>query len=636
MRLFGAIVNSLVKNGGNFAGGFVGVPIAGDIVVDAWDNWQNEADERERKAELESDARRRIDEAVAEAVAAVQRQAPQLLPSQSEAIVQYLSQVPAAIRRGLRRPADETGTTVPAALALRSASDLLAFLPPKLPRFKPGDQPMPQGDLELVELLGQGGFGEVWKARHLDRPKQPPVALKFCLDPGAARSLERERDLLDHVSSAGKHEGIVQLLYAHLRANPPCLEYEFLEGGDLAGVFAELHANGMPSPKLVAKLILKLARIVAFAHGQSPAIVHRDLKPANVLVRRREGKLSFKIADFGIGGLAANEAIHKLNTGQTKAADRQHDTMLGAYTPLYASPEQMRGDPADPRDDVHALGIISFQAQTGQLTLMTLPSDWRDNLSDAKMPAALLDLLARCIGKQARRPADAGDLANRLASALAAATGTAATGPGATALPGSYSVKQAGVQMRLITPGQFLMGSPADEPGRFPNETLHRVVLTKPYYLAAYPVTRGQFRRFVEAKKYLTEAERAHGAYGWTGKEWKQNVQFNWRNPGFKQDDDHPVVCVSHNDAVAYCEWLSRLTGETYGLPTEAHWEYAYRGRSRSSGGVEITTDPYYFGKAITPKLANFADSKIGGTTKVVAYLPNGFGLYDIHGNVWE
>ncbi len=190
--------------------------------------------------------------------------------------------------------------------------------------------------------------------------------------------------------------------------------------------------------------------------------------------------------------------------------------------------------------------------------------------------------------------------------------------------------------MRLIAPGGFMMGSPAGEEGRFDNEALHKVVLTKPYYLAAHPVTRGQFRRFVEAEHYATEAERSDGAYGWTGKEWKQDAKFNWKNPGFKQDDDHPVVCVSHKDAVAYCEWLSRLTGETYGLPTEAQWEYACRGRIRSSGGVEITTDPYHFGKVITPKLANFDDSKIGGTTKVGAYAVNGFGLCDMHGNVWE
>jgi len=642
MSLFGAIVKSFVKNAGNFAGGLVGFPIAGNIVVDAWDTWHKEADERQRKAELEKYARQRMDEAVAEALAAVQREAPLLAPDMRAALVQYLAQVPASIRRSLRRPADHTGTTVPAGLALRSSNDLLQFLPPKLPGFKPGDKPLTNSDLELVELLGQGGFGEVWKARHLDRPKLPPVALKFCLDAAAARSLERERDLLDHVASAGKHHGIVQLLYSHLRADPPCLEYECVEGGDLTCVFAELHAQGLPSAELVAKVILNLAKIVAFAHGQSPAIVHRDLKPANILVQRRDGKLAFKIADFGIGGLSAKESLHKLHTGQTKLSERKHETVLGAYTPLYASPEQMGGDPPDPRDDVHALGIIWFQLQTGRLTLMSLPSDWRDDLVAAKMSGPLLDLLASCIARKDRRPAHAGDLAKRLETALGGGGNREApkrpevTSSGtATILPGSYTIAEVGITMRLIHPRRFWMGSPAGEEGHVKDETLHEVVHTKPYYLAAHPVTRRQFRKFIEAGGYRTEADREGGDYGWTGEELEQNPKFNWENPGFKQDDDHPVVCVSHNDALAFCAWVSEATGQTYGLPTEAQWEYACRGRALSSGGVEITGDAYHFGKAITPKDANY-ENKVGGTSKVGSYACNGFGLFDMHGNVCE
>jgi len=170
--------------------------------------------------------------------------------------------------------------------------------------------------------------------------------------------------------------------------------------------------------KLVAKVILHLAKIVAFAHGQNPAIVHRDLKPANILVRRQDGKLSFKITDFGIGGLWAKEALHKLHTGQTKPVERKHETILGAYTPLYASPEQMGGERPDPRDDVHALGIIWFQLQTRQLALMSMPNDWREDLVAAKMPGPLLDLLASCIGRKERRPRDGGELSERLEAAL--------------------------------------------------------------------------------------------------------------------------------------------------------------------------------------------------------------------------
>ena len=364
MSLFVAIVKSFVKNVGNFASGYVGVPIVGDIVIDLWDNWQKETDER-TQAELESYARKRMEEAVAEALAAVEHEAPHLLPADREAIVQYLSQVPPSIRRSLRRPPTTPAPPFPPGFRCARSGTCCRFCRRTSPRFKPGDRPLPDGDLELIELLGRGGFGEVWKARHIDRPRLPPVALKFCLDAGAARSLERERDLLDHVTSAGKHDGIVQLLYTHLRANPPCLEYECVEGGDLTGVLHDLHANGLPPELEVAKIVLDLARIVAFAHGQSPAIVHRDLKPANILVRRRTVSWPSRSPTSVSAGWRRRKRSVSGITVRRRPPIASTTRCSAHYTPLYASLEQMRGDQPDPRDDVHALGIIWFQLQTG-------------------------------------------------------------------------------------------------------------------------------------------------------------------------------------------------------------------------------------------------------------------------------
>lgn len=114
--------------------------------------------------------------------------------------------------------------------------------------------------------------------------------------------------------------------------------------------------------------------------------------------------------------------------------------------------------------------------------------------------------------------------------------------------------------------------------------------------------------------------------YVWTGSDWKQDEIKSWRDPGFAQTNRHPVVGVSWRDAVAYSEWLGRQTGKSYRLPSEAEWEYACRAG---------TTTRYAFGDAITPKEANYSES-IGKTTKVGAYPPNAWGLYDMHGNVWE
>ena len=160
-----------------------------------------------------------------------------------------------------------------------------------------------------------------------------------------------------------------------------------------------------------------------------------------------------------------------------------------------------------------------------------------------------------------------------------------------------------GIKLTLIPSGEFMMGSSESEEATaaFFNKTYgvdllnadsfkhehpsHRVRITKPFYLGAYHVTRGQFRQFVTDAGYKTDAEKGEkpGAYGWDPdkKAFGFNEKYSWRNAGFEQTDEHPVVNVSWNDAVAFSGWLSKKENKTYRLPTEAEWEYACRPERR-------------------------------------------------------
>ena len=188
------------------------------------------------------------------------------------------------------------------------------------------------------------------------------------------------------------------------------------------------------------------------------------------------------------------------------------------------------------------------------------------------------------------------------------------------------------MKLVVIPPGSFLMGSPEQEPGREAVEgPRHEVVLTRPCYMGVYEVTVGQFKAFVKDRDYQTDAEKSGGAYRLLpdGSRWEKDPKVNWKNPGFEQTDDHPVVCISWNDARAFCTWLSEKEGETYAMPTEAQWEYGCRAGTQTA---------FSFG-ADAGKLAQYGWYSPNADRKahpVGQLQPNAWGLYDIHGNAGE
>jgi formylglycine-generating enzyme required for sulfatase activity len=176
-----------------------------------------------------------------------------------------------------------------------------------------------------------------------------------------------------------------------------------------------------------------------------------------------------------------------------------------------------------------------------------------------------------------------------------------------------------------VPAGCYQMGDTFGD-GYFNEKPAHEVCLDT-FAIGVFSVTRGEFARFVAATGYRTEAEQSDGCYTHTGTSWKKDPSASWRAPGFPQEDNHPAVCVSWHDATAYAEWRSRTTGKRFRLPTEAEWEYAAR-----SGGK----DELYAGGNDADSVAWHAANANMRTHAVGGKRPNGLGLHDMSGNVWQ
>jgi formylglycine-generating enzyme required for sulfatase activity len=135
-------------------------------------------------------------------------------------------------------------------------------------------------------------------------------------------------------------------------------------------------------------------------------------------------------------------------------------------------------------------------------------------------------------------------------------------------------------EMVYLPGGAFTMGDSGKK--GFKNEDPEHEVTLDAFAIGRYPVTVSEFRQFIEATDYKTDAEQQGGARIFDGKQWVDKSDANWSTPYLSQTDNHPVICVSWNDAVAYCEWLSEQTGEEYELLSEAQWEYACRASSKT------------------------------------------------------
>ena len=551
---------------------------------------------------------------------------------------------------------------------------------------------------EIEGLIGGGGFGLVYRARHTHLNTVVAIKELFPRDivvrqgkvvhpvseadaPIYQKVLSSFRKEGRNLASLGSCPSIVQCSDYFEENGTGYLVMEYIEGRSLRSIVRSYRESGKTFSEVsLISLLNELLKGLKEVHKAD--IQHMDIKPENIYVREIEGadELSNPVLlDFGAS---------RSQTGHSTGSS----LLLG--TAPYAPIEQMheRGN-MGPWADIYALGITLYELmfKASEIPGCTerisdMYSSGIDPLQSAKSRGAgqysdrLLRLVDKCIEiKTKYRPQNVEEVENLLTerpslkpestpktsrekSKTNKAVGLigsiiivtiliaivsyqyihipqpqgeqgsteplikepeskAQSAPQSQDNQRSANAYQTGKifrdcatcpEMVVVPAGKFMMGSPEEETGRNDDEGPQRKVsIPKPFAVGKYEVTVGQFAEFIKGTKY----EMSNCSYP---------QDRSWRNPGFKQTNNHPVVCVNWDDASTYAHWLSKKTKHEYRLLTEAEWEYAVRAG---------TTTAYHFSRVI---LGDYAQYNGDGTVAVGSFPANAFGLYDMHGNIME
>ncbi|MBP3958146.1 SUMF1/EgtB/PvdO family nonheme iron enzyme [Gemmata sp. G18] len=566
-------------------------------------------------------------------------------------------------RPGPRCPARDPSSGAPAALAaavgrVLGAPPAPADVPPEIPGYR------------VMERLGQGGMGTVFKAVHVRLGKV--VALKVirgARDAAAVARFDREMRAVGRLD----HPNIVRASDAGEANGVHFLVMEYVPGETLAQVVRSGGPMGLDRARAA---ITQLAAGLAVAHAAG--IVHRDVKPSNAILTP-DGTV--KLLDLGLAALP-DAAPERTSTegAELTAVDGSSLTRTGRAmgTRDYMAPEQATAPGAvDARADVYGLGATLWFLLTGTppprhgLPHGSLPGAlsrevWHQFLANdpgARLPSArsVTVRLFRPVPRRRKVIRVVGVLVTTL---VAGAAGMAlraphhpetsppvpAPAPAIGRLPFDAGTAKrlqdvwadhSQVPVRLAN--QHGMNFVLIPPGELGLTAECRTTITRPYYLATTETTIGLYRRFVDATGHRTAAEvDEKGGYfldfaAPAGKKFQRGPQFNWRTPGHPEATDrYPVVHLSWDDAVAFCEWLSRTDGRRYRLPTEAEWVWAARCGNESEVGEPVLrakpfdapwqVDEWTRANAGTPP----APKAVGGRGA------NVWGVHDILGNVRE
>ncbi|MGD1713995.1 SUMF1/EgtB/PvdO family nonheme iron enzyme [Dapis sp. BLCC M172] len=497
-----------------------------------------------------------------------------------------------------------------------------------------------------LKIIGRGGFGRTFQAVDEFKPSKPFCVIKQFLPQAkgtenlskAALLFAQEAERLD---TLGRHPQIPELLAYFSQDNRQYLVQEFIDGQTLQ---QELTWSGAFDERKILELLKSLLPVLEFIHAQR--VIHRDIKPENIIRRKRDNQLV--LVDFGIAKFV------------TKMALTVTGTIIGSEG--YAPPEQAMGK-ATFSSDIYSLGVtcIHLLTEVEPVNLFDVGEDkwiWQNYLKSKvsdKVKNLLDKMIIRATKKRFQNPREILSVINHIypmetkfippprifpkPTATPVIIDTYPPQTFLTSIPESeigeiftfeavtvnnfgkiishttnsarQKIEDLGngikLEMVYIPGGSFIMGSPENEQGRSSDESPQHQVTLQPFYMSKYPITQEQYQAIME------------------------------ENPSHFEGKSRPVENVTWYDAVEFCQKLSEKTGKIYRLPSESRWEYACRAR---------TSTPFYFGETITSELVNYdgnypysnapKDKYRGETTNVGIFPPNAFGLYDMHGNVWE
>ena len=481
----------------------------------------------------------------------------------------------------------------------------------------------PLRDYTIEAVLGRGGFGIVYRARHNELDNL--VAIKEYLPvelavrqggevrvrgtesrEAYADGLRRFRDEARALIEFQAHPSIVSCR-EFFRANGTAyLVMEHEDGLPLSELLRRREASGRPFDEadllaVMVPLLEGLERI------HEAGMLHRDIKPSNILVRR------------------SDERPVLIDFGAAKQSFAERSKSLAPHTEGYAAWEQVGEGELGPWTDVHAAGAVMWRIVAGgnppwepphplkvekranaALRGEADPMPSARKLGAGRFSPEVLEAIDRCLKlNEKERLRGCGELLGLLRGEdepvlPAAPQDRRVRKPRAVPVAAGTRFRDCaeGPEMVVIPAGSFLRGSWYKGP-------LHRATIAEPFAAGIYPVTFEEWD--------ACAADGGCDGYRPGDKGWGRGRQ--------------PVIKVSWEDAQAYVQWLSRKTGEEYRLLSEAEWEYAARAG---------TTTRYSFGNSISRKQAHYGFWFSGKPTPVGSYPPNGYGLYDMHGNVWE